>query len=292
MSNEIRVADVDQVKELFTMLKDKVNSLKIIEKITIKPFAECTWSDITKITNAYYNGGVTLEEIQETWKVGDTKSVNIEQLAPVNESYKMYDNYVAQSIPFVIAGIGYHDLATPINNKTKALLTLHTVNTLDSAPYNGTVVYASVMAQNDYPAKVWSNCERREWLRGAFYNALSSDVKGLVKEITHSVREGNSSNKNIYNDVTDTVFLPTVAEMGLSESVSGLELYPTWDSRLKNRGSTGTLWEYYLSDGNLNYGAYTKSYFNSIRTDKILGERDSFYGMQAISIAIAPMFCI
>ena len=224
MSNEIKVADVDQVKELFTALKDKMNSLKIVEIPSLKSFSEMTLDGIVWFINGYYQGRYTLEEIQEHWSVGDYKTVT---LSAMDTTYAP-ESHAQQSVDLVILDFNVDTLVNVTGGKTKALMTLGLKKPLnESGAFSPTYLMGCWDASNP----------RRDWCNITFRNALPSNLKNCVK----LVKKGNYPYTTGYNyrydgDTTDDYcWIPSSYELGGEGAPKEYPVYYTHYHTASNR---------------------------------------------------------
>jgi len=174
-----------QMDEIYTYFKDKMNSLECIRTYEILPFAECTFSQIEKIVNAYYSGYLKLEEIQNVWNIGDEIEIN-------TVSVSTMESQPSQIIHYKIIDFEHDTLLDQINDKTKALLTLAPTTKLTN---NGIISSDYV----NYPLS-----DRHKWLNNDYYNALPEQFRNLIKTVNKSTNAGTFNAK---------VFLPSVKEI-------------------------------------------------------------------------------
>ena len=113
------------------------------------PFDTATDTEIITMVNAYYNGDISLFDVQQAWHVGDTRTVTMTADLPLvtneyitttsgipnsNSNIIPPNNKNSSSIPqqtydIVILDFDHDNLTTSINGKTKALVTLQMKDT-------------------------------------------------------------------------------------------------------------------------------------------------------------------
>lgn len=167
----------------------------------------------------HYRGEIN---IGDYWHVGDTKKIHINEVDG-NTYYVTLRTVPSQDIEVVIIGIDHDDLATPINGKTKAALTLQFKDNLllldeNSSEAGGDGINNTGTTEpND-----WNEIMRRTWcneifLSYAFDNAIDNkSIYPLIKQVVK---------KNLANHHDDTagistkdyVFLLSVSEIYGSE---------------------------------------------------------------------------
>ena len=107
----------------FWVEDDSTNNATIIHKYAPVPLV--SWStgtdaEIKAMVDSYYAGEVTLADIRSVWSIGDEREVTLSAMAAtgVGESHR------AQSVKVVILDFDHDTLTTPINGKTKALISV------------------------------------------------------------------------------------------------------------------------------------------------------------------------
>ena len=163
MSN-IKVYSIDQLKDIFTEVKDKVNSLQMIEMVELKPFAECTPKDIADIARAYYNGLYTVDQIKKYWPLGATNTI---QLSAMEAEYSNVA-HAQQNVQLQIIDHEKDILTTPINGKTNAFVSIQLKNCLTEGSF----------IQNN-----WNTSDIRQWCNTTFINALPSSLANSIKPV-------------------------------------------------------------------------------------------------------------
>ena len=197
-------------------------------------FSSGTDAQIAAMVDAYYNGSCTLADIQSVWSVGDSRTITLSAMSAtgVGESHR------SQSVEMVILDFDHDTLATSINGKTKALITVQQKNCLRDASVSDTNGSANTehgyMNSSNTNNGGWRSCARRTWCNNVYYAALPSGFKALVKEATHQTTAGNQS--STMNTDTDKCFLPSEWE------VFGATTYA--------KAQEGTQYEYYKTAAN------------------------------------------
>ena len=182
-----------------------------IDLLKLVAWSTGTDAEIQKMLNAYYAGKASLSDIKSVWSVGDSRQVSLSAMSAtgVGESHR------AQTVEMVILDFDHDTLATAINGKTKALITVQQKNCLRDATVadDGGSSNTEHGYMNDTNTNVggWTSSKRRTWCNDVYYAALPSGFKAMVKEATHQTTAGNQS--ATMNTDTDKVFLPSEWEV-------------------------------------------------------------------------------
>lgn len=180
--------------------------------IVVKPWATASDAEIADIVQAYYDGTLSLADIQEVWSVGDVRTLSLSAMAAtgVGESHR------AQDVDLVILDFNHDDLTTSVGGKTKALVSVQLKNCLRDASVSDTG--GSSNTENGYMNSTntnvggWNSCARRTWCNSVFYNALPSLIKNSVKQVIKvNNRGGGSTSAGTSTD--DYVWLPSEYEV-------------------------------------------------------------------------------
>ena len=185
----------------------------------------------------------------------------------------------------------HDDLSTPVNNKTKALLTVDLKDCLRDASVSDTGGQSNT--ENGYintsidtgTGWIWSN--RRRWCNDGFFNALPSYMQDLVKPVDKLTDFAST-----ITTTSDKVFLLSEVEMcGAaygSSSGEGTQYelyeggYSNW-CKLPYWTSNADSCAYWLRSPSKN----TANYFCSIYYDADVSEN-----AQTSTLGFAPAFCI
>lgn len=272
-----------------------------VKTLEIVDLPSATPEQIVEMIDGDYSGDINIEDY---WSVGQAVQLDIAQMATPNTGVSGAAAWPAQKLTFVAVAFHHHDLATAINGKTKAAVTfqarecLNSTNNYDkndSAYVNGDASYDTTFTK-------WSNLPLRTWLNDTFKNALPAAWKNAIKPIKHKML--TAYNTASYEDVTDSVFLPTYPEVfgtaaytyylgGATNSQEGTQwpYYATASNRIKyrnnngNKGSAATIW----------WEGSPSSYYNSsygylwCRVDT--GGTASLHNGSG-AYGVAPAFCL
>lgn len=218
------------------------------EPVTLKAFSECTDEDIVGITTAYYNGDLSLDEIKAVWRVGDKRKFHLNAMSATGVG----ESHHADDYDFVILGFDHDTLTTPINGKTKALLSVQTDRILTTAGRQYQYMNSAFDAECGYinstntNAGGWKDSARRTWCNSVFKNSLSSSIQGVMKSVSKKTSAGNKS--TTINTTDDYVYF-----------LSEVEIFGTTTWSFAGEGSH---YDYY-KDVNTNHyklPAYNESY--------------------------------
>lgn len=242
----------------------------------IQPFNKMTPDFIKGVADAYYNGEISLAEIQNVWHIGDEMSISLSAT----------DFNAAQTVTMKIVDFNHHTLTNTINGKTKALVTL-----------------AFVIKENKNnvgtQAAGWTGSAVRTSLNGVFLDALPAALKDALKTVNKQSDNGSNTAPQVVT-TQDKVYIPTAIEFTGGNSIPN----PGTDSYggLKV-GSGGTQYELYKTASNLNFGKnvwsvtcveypiYTGDrYYHLMEAINTSGSR---YGVdRGTSLGIVPHFSI
>ena len=307
---------------------DKINSVEINIEITqstptyleVEMFKEqknniplVSWStgtdtEIVNMVKGYYNGDLSLSDIQSVWSLGDCRSVNLSAMTAANG---VGESHRAQTIELQILDFNHDELFTPINGIEKALITVDQKNCLmDAACANGTSLpYQNTergyMNSTNTTDVYWNRCARRNWCNGVYYNALPPYLKVLVKPVKKyclvkspsDFVEGESQEMQDHIGFSiDRCFLLSEDEVGdtagqvlksegyiynyYSLNPKNAEKKPFWDSA----GEYGTYWIRSFWDNKTNIG------FIKMRRDPNRVTTVSAYPSNTMDIA--PAMCL
>ena len=215
----------------------------------LKPFSTATDQELSAMINGYYNGTISLADIQSVWSVGDTRTVDLSAMSATEAG----ESHRAQTIEMVILDFDHDTLTTPINGKTKALITIETKNCLRDATVadddGKSNTENGYMNDSDTNVGGWTSCKRRTWCNNVFYNALPAGLKSMIKQVNKLTSAGNRS--ETINTDADYIFLPSEIEI--------------FGSRTYSRAGEGTQYEYYKTASNrYKLPKWSSSYVSSI----------------------------
>lgn len=195
-------------------MQGRFNAIKraIKPPIPTVSFSEATDEEIALMLEAHYNGEIN---IADYWKVGDTRVMHLNAMP---SSTGADETHVAQDMTMVIIGIEHDDLKEPINDKTKAAITIQCKETLGN---NGSSEWCYIWGASISTTSTdnYSNNPRRTWLNGTFVNSLPSVIQPLVKTVIKK-NLANHTNNTAGPDTEDKAFLTSYSEMFGSASYS------------------------------------------------------------------------
>ena len=200
----------------------------------IVTFADGTDEEIAAMLEAHYNGTIN---IADYWSVGDMRTIHLDAMAATGVS----ESHVAQDQQFVIIGIEHDDLETPINNHTKAAITVQPLRMLS----NGTTYELGYMNSSNTNSGGWEGCARRTWCNSVFVNAFPLAIKNLIKTVSKlNYKVYNSTNLTTTSDnaflLSETeVFGSNTHSVGNTEGTQ-YEYFKTTSNRKKYQGNATT----------------------------------------------------
>ncbi len=139
----------------------------------IVSFADGTDEEIAAMLDAHYAGKI---DISNYWNIGDKRQIHLNATTS-DDGTSCYVNHAARDVYFYIIGFNHDTLTTPINNITKAAVTLRIESGLNEADqFRGT--------SNLYGTGFYSTSIVRKFLNNKFYNCLPSTFNILIKQVT------------------------------------------------------------------------------------------------------------
>lgn len=204
--------------------------------LKVKPFETVTDEEFAAIINGYYDGTISLEQIQEVWHIGDKKEIFLENISNSGSTWTVGEHHPSQQVDIEIIDFIHDDLTTPINGKTKALLTLDLKSCLgysihSTAEYGNTYDEAGyIKSYGGSNGSGWSSCTRRDWCNDGFYNALPGYIKNLVKIV----------NKKSYSKLDDDILISLDKVFLLAEKEYGRSTF--------SKDGEGNVYTFYNND--------------------------------------------
>lgn len=216
---EYQYANNNQIDELFESGGDEpVNPPS--PSIEIKPFATATDEELISIINGYYNGNITLEQIQEIWSVGNERNITISAITTSGDGWTVSESHREQAVVVRIIDFDHDTLTESIYDKDKALLTLELKDCLMSEGAGSGVQNTEIGSMNNWTSSSWTpgsnttgwtNCARRAWCNNGFYNALPNYIKNLIKPVDKLTKDGGYL--TTITTTSDKVFLLSAVEV-------------------------------------------------------------------------------
>lgn len=204
--------------------------------LKIVSFADGTWDEISDMLDAHYAGRIN---IADYWSVGDVKTgVPLSTIAAVSP---LTDTHNAQNIDLVIIGIEHDDLASAINGKTKAAITLSMKDCLNT---KGRIHSSS------NPKIRWTTSPRKTWM-SSFKSALPSTLSNIIKTVTKvSVYFTDENNTLATETSSEQCFLPSNWEVFgknyrdyiTEQDGTQYDYYKTQSNRVKKVESSANNW--------------------------------------------------
>ena len=218
--------------------ESKGSNLTVELGIDLVSWTNGTDEEIAAMLDAYYNGILSLEDIQDVWSVGDERVVSLSAMS--NTFGEKGETHRAQDIIMTIIDFNHDALETPINGITKALITIHQKTYLMDAECAAGTRYGEDNTENGFMNNAdadnvsWKGCARRTWCNNTYYNALPSSFKSMVKDTIHSTTVGHGSTS--LENTIDKVFL-------LSE-------YEIFGQTKRAAAQEGEQYAYYMTSAN------------------------------------------
>lgn len=204
--------------------------------LQLVPWTTGTDAQIKAMVDGYYAGDITLTQIKSVWSVGDTRNVTLSAMSATGVG----ESHASQTVELTIIDFNHDDLATSVNGKTKALVTVQLKNCLNEKGY---------MNSTDTNSGGWGESARRTWCNNTFKSSIPSSIQSLIRNV-------NKKNYKVYNSTTlsttsDSCFLLSETEIFGSNTYSAgategtqYEYYKTSSNRVKQvNGSNYYWWE-------------------------------------------------
>ena len=182
-----------------------------IVSYVVPDISSCTDAELIECVNKYYAGEISLADIQAGWTTG-----SIRKFADTGVSGTYYEKSSGQyNQTYMLCGINVDTLTTPINGKTKALLTFIGVYTAAKATTytNGYVHYVDSGLRNELN----TDCKNS-------YTNIGQYIKQVTKNTQINYDASSPSPRTVTH--SDYVWLPSYPELQLSTSVGGEVVYP------------------------------------------------------------------
>ena len=290
LNNIITISSVNNTKGTATItltVASSQNYNAITETISVNckfvnfiTFADATDEEIAAMLEAHYNGTIN---IADYWSVGDMRTIHLDAMAATGVS----ESHVAQDQQFVIIGIEHDDLETPINNHTKAAITIQPLCVLS----NGTSAEAGYMNSTNTNGGGWERCARRTWCNSVFVNALPLAIKNLIKTVSKlNYKVYKSTN---LTTTSDNAFLLSETEVFGSKTYSAgnregtqYEYFKTTINRKKYEGnvtSQGSAYYWYERSPNWNH----RNLFCMVD-----GNGTTYNDYASYAYGLCPAFCL
>ena len=242
--------------------------------------------------DAHYKGDI---DINNYWAIGDSRTESITAYAYGNHSQD------SQDIELVIIGMSHDDLETPINEISKAAITVQTKNALKSKiEFNG----ASGVSQ-----VIWKSSQLRAALSTGFYHALPTYIKERIKSVNKKTNIHAYYKTNYPNDArnsgqstwSDNVFILSETEafgsnystqtpeygreyLKLPDDGMQYEYMKITANRIKCNG------EWYLRTATIISGDSESMFM--VKSDGSLNTAGSEYGAGRLYDYCVPAFCL
>lgn len=196
----------------------------------IPPFADASLSDIITITNAYYDGEITLADIKNVWSKGDSKTMTVSAMSATGVA----ESHAEQTVTLKIAGFDHDTLVDSIGEITKPLLSLGFELAEDGA-MGGTI------------SNGWTDSTRRTWCNSVCKNALPAVLRENIKTVVKTTdgyvdsnwtESGAQQNKYYARTTNDDVWLPTIIEMIGRTATKGEICYGSTIAYFSGQGGT------------------------------------------------------
>ena len=183
---------------------NEVNCFEVTQNF-VSNFATISDADLVDMLQEHYEGKI---DISNYWHVGDTRVVH---LSAMSAGTGGNETHVAQDMVMTIIGINHDNLQTPINDRTKAAITLQCREILGN---NGGMEWCYIWGSST-STDINSNYKdnpRRTWLNSTFLGALPTKIKQQVKYVTKK-NLANHTDDTAGANTQDKVFLPSYSEM-------------------------------------------------------------------------------
>lgn len=142
-------------------------------------WSEGTNAQIVSLINAHYEGKI---DLQEHWKVGDTRTVHLSAMAAKYGK----ETHVEQDVEFQIVNIGGKQFA----DGTECAFIVQLKDVLTNSSGNNEGGYMLSLSSN---SSGWKGCARRNWCNEVFRGSLPEELRGVFKLHKNKTSVGNQS---------------------------------------------------------------------------------------------------
>lgn len=257
----------------------------------INNFANCSESELLDVINSYYSGNATSASIKARWPIGSKRTFSINSMPKrTNSDYPgQFPAQPCQTITVIILDYEHDNLVTPINGKTKALMTLGVENCLE-VKENISVDWGSAGGWDSYLLNTVLNTD--------FFGALPYNLKGAVKCV-NKIRAKHPTDRTL-TTYPRYIWLPAEKEITGSNtySTSGegtrYAYYDSASKRIKKLGQFGSATEWWTASPR---DSHTGSSGSDAYYTVAINASGGVNNMAAASYAdnvrgIAPHFCL
>ena len=269
------------------------------ESIELVTWQDGTDEQITAIINGYYEGKITLDQIKSVWTEGDYREISLAAINTSgtynNNTWSVGESHSAKTVKVEILDFDHDTLTTAQGSITKALLTVDLQECLrdtgrgDTDGANNTE-RGYINSSNDNSTG-WTNCARRKWCNGGFYQALPEYMRTLVKPVNKLTSAGSQS--STINTTSDYIFLPSEIEVfgSTTYSFSGEGTVYTYFNK-------GTSYRYKKPGWNSSYPSssywWERSPCSSNSTDfcNVYIDGSANYDYASLASGLAPAWCL
>lgn len=158
------------------------------------PWSTGTDDEIKAMVDAYYDGVLSMADIQSVWHIGDTRNIYIDE----QEAMGTFDTgHAAGNIQYAILNFGGKVLSS--DHKTEVLAVLGAVNGINGKMHSTRTNVGG-----------WEQCDRRTWCNTIYKNAFPSSFVRIIKQFDNPTTEGNKSSTIVVS--ADYFALPSASE--------------------------------------------------------------------------------
>lgn len=185
-------------------------TISVTASIVVDPvpnFETCTDAELITCINKYYSGEITLAQIQAKWQPGMTRGIT-----STYASGSLFTKYGGQH-QYLLMGMNIDTLTTPINGKTKALLTLLLTSNIQDAETTVTTYYHYY--ESPLRNQLNTTCKNS-------YTNVGAYIKQVNK--TTQVNWGQSTARTTTH--SDYVWVASYQELILNAASGGEVVYP------------------------------------------------------------------
>lgn len=200
--------------------------------IELVPWSTGTDAQIKAMVDAYYDGKLTLQDIQSVWSIGAEREVQLSAMPATGVD----ETHNAQSVKFVIVNWGGKTLND--GNNTECLAIVEQKNGLfETGKMNST----------NSNIGGWHDCLRRRWCNSIYKDAIPATFRELFKEHKNPSADGYGT----LADAIDYFALPSEYEiLGLQDDATAIEgsqfAWHQFGNKYKTNGEGGSRASYWL----------------------------------------------
>lgn len=205
-------------------------------ELSIVPWATGSYEDIKKMLDAHYAGRINIEDY---WAVGDIRYVTLGAMRNDGQIVTSSQPEILRGA--MIIGFNHDNLTTPINERTKAAVTVDFIKNLQAGWY--------INRYSVDGAYSWKSSNVHKKFCPIYVSALEPDLRDMIKTV-------NKENRYYGNDIVDYT----------QDNAFLLSEWEYTGNSVVGKGKEGEQYQYYKGRTPIKYSAYSTDIVKSIIT--------------------------